>query len=239
MRSLPAARLLAVLLATLVARPAFAQLSSIRVTEAMSYSGVGGTADWWEITNFGGAAVDVSGWRMDDSSFAFANSVALAGITSIAPGETAIFIETAAPLTDIPAFRSFWGGTAATAAIGSYTGSGVSLSSTGDGVVLFDSVGVEVTPRITFGAATTGSSFYYQYTATGDPTTSPNSSAIVSTAGTIGTQVTYLSATSSPQNVGSPGTAINAVPEPSALAFAGFGGMVAVAAAVRSRRPRA
>jgi predicted translation initiation factor SUI1 len=127
--------LLAASIGILPATPAMAQLSTLRITEAMSSSGVGGTADWWEVTNFGGSAVDITGWKMDDSSYAFGSSVALNGVTSIGAGESVVFIETAAPLTDIPNFRTFWGGSANVAAIGSYTGSGVSLSSAGDGIV--------------------------------------------------------------------------------------------------------
>jgi len=219
-----------------VAHGQVTSISSIRITEVMSSSGVGGTADWWEITNFGGSAVTISGWKMDDNSFTFANSVALVGVTSIAPGETAVFLESATPGTDIPNFRSFWTGTSATTPqIGSYSGSGVGLSSTGDGVVLFDSLGSEVTPRVTFGVATTGSSFYYFYDSSGSPATSPNSSALLSAVGTISGQVTFASASSSPANVGSPGTAINAVPEPSALALVA-GAAVGGAAVVRRRR---
>jgi hypothetical protein len=214
-----------------------AQISTLRITEAMSSSGVGGTPDWWEVTNFGTSSVDMTGWRMDDSSFSFGLSVALNGVTSVAPGQSVLFAETAAPLTAIPNFRTFWGGSANVAAIGSYTGSGVGLSSGGDGIVLFDSVGTEVTPRVSFGAATTGSSFYSQYDAIGDPTTSPNTNAIVSTVGTLNGQVTYLSTSIAPQNTGSPGTAINAVPEPSSLALIGCG--VSVAAWIANRRRKA
>lgn len=223
---------------TLAATPAMAQLSTLRITEAMSSSGTSGTPtpDWWEITNFGTSAVDITGWRMDDSSFSFAPSVALNGVTSVGPGESVLFIETASPLTAIPSFRTFWGGSANVAAIGSYTGSGVGLSSAGDGIVLFNSAGTEVTPRVSFGAATTGSSFYYQYDAIGDPTTSPNTNAVVSTVGTLNGQVTYLSASVAPQNTGSPGTAINAVPEPSSLALIGCGAGVAVWIANRRRK---
>lgn len=228
--------LLVAALGILASTPAMAQISTLRLTEVMSSSGGGGTADWWEVTNFGTSSVDMTGWRMDDSSFLFGSSVALNGVTSVAPGESALFIETSAPLTDIPAFRSFWGGSANVVAIGSYAGSGVSLSSAGDGVVLFDSVGTEVTPRVSFGAATSGSTFYYAYDASGSPTTSPNTNAIVSTVGTLDGQVTYLSATSVPQNTGSPGTAINAVPEPSSLAVIGCGAGVAVWIANRRRK---
>lgn len=241
MRSPITCRLLVVAFCLTVATPAFAQLSTLRITEAMSQSGTAPTftADWWEVTNFGTSSVDMTGWKFDDSSFNIANAVALNGITSIAAGESAIFIETAAPLTDIPNFRAFWGGSAATAAIGSYTGSGVSLSSGGDGIVLFNSGSAEATPRVTFGAATLGSSFFYQYASNGDPTTSPNASAVVSTAGTVNGQVTYLSATSVTQNIGSPGTAINAVPEPSTVVLGSIGLAILAARAARRRKANA
>jgi hypothetical protein len=41
-------------------------------------------ADWVEVTNTGGSAVNLAGWRMDDNSNTFANSVALDGVASIA-----------------------------------------------------------------------------------------------------------------------------------------------------------
>jgi P pilus assembly chaperone PapD len=41
-------------------------------------------ADWFELTNTGAYAVDISGWKMDDNSNAFASAVALRGVTSIA-----------------------------------------------------------------------------------------------------------------------------------------------------------
>ena len=229
-------------LLTLSMLPASAQISTLRVTEAMSSSGVGGTNDWWEVTNYGSSAVGIAGWKFDDASFAFGSSVALNGVTSIAAGETVAFVETTtldsgSAATQVAAFRSFWGGSASSAQIGYYAGSGISFSSGGDGLVLFDALGVETTPRVTFGAATSGASFYYSYDSIGDPTTSPNTNAIVSAVGTIDGQVTFLSATSSPQNTGSPGTAINAVPEPSSLALIGCG--VSVAAWIANRRRKA
>ena len=52
-------------------------------------------ADWFEVTNVGGAAVDVTGWKVDDSSESFAAALPLSGVATIAPGESVIFIETA------------------------------------------------------------------------------------------------------------------------------------------------
>ena len=46
--------------ATLAASPATAQ---IRITEVMSSSGTGGTADWFEVTNYGTSAVTSTGCR--------------------------------------------------------------------------------------------------------------------------------------------------------------------------------
>jgi hypothetical protein len=187
--------------------------ASLRITEAMSSSGTGGTADWFEVTNYGSSAVDITGYRMDDNSFSSASSVALNGITSIGAGETVIFVEGAA--VDVNGFRSFWGGLSGVS-IGYYSGSGVSFGSGGDSVVLFDASGTEVTARATFGAATTGSSFYFGLA---------SNTGIVSTVGTIGTQVTFAT-TGNPVNIGSLGTAIG-VPGPGALALLGVAGLAA------------
>ncbi|MGA1267194.1 MAG: lamin tail domain-containing protein [Phycisphaerales bacterium] len=187
--------------------------ASLRITEAMSSSGSGGTADWFEVTNYGSSAVDITGYTMDDNSYSFANSVLLSGITSIGAGETVIFVEGAAG--DVAGFRSFWGGLSGVN-IGYYSGSGVSFSSNGDGVVLFNASGAEATARASFGAATSGSSFYFDLA---------SDTGIVSTVGTIGTQVTFAT-TGSTVNIGSLGTAIG-VPGPGALALLGVAGLAA------------
>ena len=68
----------------------------LRITEVMSSSGTGGTSDWFEVTNYGTSAVDMTGFRMDDNSFSFASSVLLNGVSSVAAGESVVFFENTA-----------------------------------------------------------------------------------------------------------------------------------------------
>ncbi|MFM8494240.1 MAG: autotransporter-associated beta strand repeat-containing protein [Planctomycetia bacterium] len=192
---------------------------TVRITEVMSSSGAGGTNDWFEITNYGTTAVDIAGWRMDDNSFTFGASVALVPYTLgpgpawtlLGPGESAVMLETSAPSTAVPAFQAFWNlgdqpGNVRNPKIATYTGSGVSLGSGGDGVVVFDAAGTEVTPRVNFGAATTGSTFYWSYDAAGQLATAAGG--VVSTVGVADAYSTTGSAT----NIGSPGIAVVAAP---------------------------
>ncbi|WP_231387362.1 ExeM/NucH family extracellular endonuclease, partial [Dolichospermum circinale] len=118
------------------------------------------TADWFEVTNIGTSAVDITGWKMDDNSNSSASSVSLNGVTSIAPGQSVIFLETATPDTTIPAFKTAWFGTnvPSNLTIGSYTGSGVGLSALGDAVNLFNANGTRIT-GVSFGGSTTYTTF--------------------------------------------------------------------------------
>jgi hypothetical protein len=221
--------------------PAFAQL---RISEVMSSSGVGGTADWFEVTNYGSSPVAMTGARMDDNSFTFLSSVELLGVSSIAAGDSAVFIETSTldPAAEVAAFRTFWGGDATGAPIGYYSGSGISFSSNGDGVVVFDSIGGELTPQTSFPAATAGSSFYWAYGPTGDFVYGSQSAGVVSAVGTLAgstfDQVTFLSANALPQNIGSIGTAAVSVPEPAGLGLAAAGLSLAGLAARHRLRGR-
>jgi VCBS repeat-containing protein len=117
-------------------------------------------ADWFEVTNTGTNAVDITGWKIDDNSNSFPNSVALNGVTSIAPGQSVIFIETTTPDTTISAFKTAWFGTNVPSGltIGSYTGSGVGLGTAGDAVNLFNASGTRIT-GINFGTSTTYTTF--------------------------------------------------------------------------------
>lgn len=214
------------IVASMAVTPAFGY---IRITEVMSSSGTGGTADWIEVTNYGTSAVSMVGMRMDDNSYSFAASVALLGVTSLAAGESAIFFENTAPTAPIAAFQSYWSGLSGVQ-VGYYNGSGagVSFSSGGDAAVIFSSTGTEISLRAAFGPATTGSSFYWGYDATTGAFDANyvgvNNAGLVSTIGTIGTQVTGLSS-GTPTNTGSLGTAIG-VPAPGAIALVGVAGLV-------------
>ena len=122
-------------------------------------------ADWFEVTNTGAAPVDVTGWKMDDNSNAFASAVPLRGVTIIPPGASAVFFEgTASGSTDAAITASFstaWFGTTTPPPgllIGAYGGSGVGLGSGGDAVNLFDAGGNRIT-GVAFGAANAALTF--------------------------------------------------------------------------------
>ena len=125
-------------------------------------------ADWFEVTNPGPAALDVTGWKVDDNSNAFASAVALRGVTSIPAGESVVFFEnsttgdTAVPdATFLANFSNAWFGSPTPPAgvlIGAYGGSGVGFGAGGDAVNLFDSGGNRVT-GVSFGAATPARTF--------------------------------------------------------------------------------
>jgi uncharacterized protein YjiK len=119
-------------------------------------------ADWFEVTNNGATALDITGWKVDDNSNLFSAALLLNGITSIAPGESVIFLETTATnsATIIANFKSAWFGAnvPANLQVGYYTGSGIGLSTAGDAVNLFNPSGV-IKANVTFGAATTNFTF--------------------------------------------------------------------------------
>jgi hypothetical protein len=195
--------------------------ANLVITEVMSSSLV--TPDWFELTNVGSIAITLTGYRMDDTAPTFATSVLLNGITTIAPKESVVFMETANPLTDIPTFRTFWNNLSTSVQVGSYTGSGVGLSSGGDAVNIFDatpSPGNIIATNV-FGVATGGSSFEFS---------ANNSVATVSISGINGAY-TVPGATA---NVGSPG--VTAVPEPSTIALLGAAGILGLAARRRMSR---
>jgi uncharacterized protein YjiK len=139
-------------------------VAAVTVSEVAPWSSGTTTvaADWFEVTNNGSSALDITGWKVDDSSNLFTSALALTGITSIAPGESVIFLETSTTnsATIIANFKSTWFGTnvPANLQVGSYTGAGIGLSTAGDAVNLFDALGA-LKANVTFGPATTNFSF--------------------------------------------------------------------------------
>ncbi|MEY3500931.1 MAG: hypothetical protein RL308_2600, partial [Bacteroidota bacterium] len=141
-----------------------APTATVTITEVASWSSSNAlvAADWFEITNYGTTALDITGWKVDDSSNLFTSALALNGITSIAPGESVIFLETSATnaATIIANFKSAWFGTnpPANLQVGSYTGSSIGLSSSGDAVNIYDASG-NLKANVVFGVSTTNYSF--------------------------------------------------------------------------------
>ncbi len=157
----------ATMLITPHARVAAAGAPTVVITEVHPTGSSNTTykADWFELTNVSTLPVDITGWKMDDDSNAFATAVALRGVTSVPAGASVVFLEgNATGSTDatlIASFSSAWFGSPTPPAgvlIGAYGGSGVGLGSGGDQVNLFDATGVKVT-GVSFGAATAGVTF--------------------------------------------------------------------------------
>ena len=157
------------------------------------------TADWFEVINTSPHTVNLAGWKIDDSSKLFASAALLNGITNIAPGEAVIFLETASPATVSSNFLANWFGAFPPAGlqIGSYTGSGLGLSTGGDGVNLFDSLGT-LRASVSFGASPLAAPF-----ATFDNSFGLN--ATLSQLSAVGVHSAFIAA-NNPNETGSPGT---------------------------------
>jgi hypothetical protein len=200
--------------------------ADVRITEVAPWSSgnspVG--ADWFELTNTGTSAVSLAGWSMDDSS-ATAGSAAMGGVASLAAGASAIFIE--GDGSQAAAFRTTWFGSnvPANLQIGHYSGSGVGLSTDGDGVNVFDASNVKQA-FVSFGASATGPYATFDNAAGLNGTISQ-----LSVAGVNGA----FAAAGDAGEIGSPGTIAAAVPEPASVALM-LAGLGLVAAGVGKRR---
>jgi hypothetical protein len=224
--------ILPILTAALLASVASTQAQSLlRITEAMSSSGVGGTPDWFELTNLGNTAAGITGWKVDDNSYGTPSTAILAlnGITSIGAGESVVFFETSAAnltgawATDLTNFRNFWGGLNGVQ-VGYYGGSGVGLSSAGDGLVVFNSSGAEATSRVSFGAAMAGYSFNFTWDNAGTLTSASNALSAEGVNGAWKVNAAFGGTGTPIDNVAGPGTITTAaVPEPSSFALLGLG----------------
>jgi hypothetical protein len=183
-------------------------------------------ADWFELTNTGGAAVDISGWKIDDNTNAFASAVGLRGTTSINPGQSIVFAEGDSTGSNdsaiAAAFISAWFGGNAPAgfAMGGYGGSQVGLSTSGDAVNIYNAGGTLI-HNVSFGTATSGRTFDNSAGATG-------AISLLSTAGVNGA---FGSVAGS--EVGSPGIV---VPEPGGVLLLAAGAGLLAASGARPKR---
>jgi hypothetical protein len=200
--------------ATLALAASMGAQAQLRITEVAPYAS-GNTpfgADWIELTNFGSSALTIDGWRLDDNSNSFAASVPMLGISSIAPGESVIFLECAAGCAAINGFRNYWGAPVAGLQIGTYSGAGVGLGTGGDAVNIFDSTG-QVLARVSFGASTVGRTF---------DNSAGLDNVVITALSALGTNGAFqsvgsLSGGATGLDIGSPG--VSAIPEPATLAL--------------------
>ena len=203
------------------------------VTEINSNSDA--TDDWFELTNIGAAAVDLTGWMADDYPEDIGNAGELrddagGGITAEA-GESVIFVQYDSDLggtfaDQIALFRTAWGGLAGVK-VGMYQGSGLGRD---DGVSIFNSAGTLVAQEIYFdpdldppadlhagqwvGATNIDSAIWDPNSGTPSITTPAFNSFIAPQAGQMGVFA------ASDGGLGSPGAV---VPEPNSLALLVFG----------------
>ena len=162
--------------------------------------------DWFEVTNIGTATANIAGWKVDDDSRSFNNALDLTGITSIAPGESVIFMETADIAGKSAAFKTLWFGAnpPANLKIGSYSGGGVGLSTGGDEVDLFNTAGA-IQAGVVFGASPTGPFPTFDNSA-------GLNNATISLLSAAGIRGAFVAANDTDE-IGSPGT-IGAAPSP-------------------------
>jgi len=148
--------------------------AQLAITEVHSNQSTNGTpaihADWFEVTHYGSAPVDLRGWRLNDSNGGTTNGAVTLAPLTLSPGESVVFVQD----LDATAFRSWWGPSLPPSVqIVTYSASGIGLSSTGDGLRLWDAAaGPDSAPQISvdFGAAGTNSATFIPDPRTGLPT---------------------------------------------------------------------
>ena len=178
--------------------------AQLAITEVHSSQSTNGTpalhADWFELTHYGTTPIDLRGWRLNDSNGGLTNGAVTLGALTVSPGESVVFVQD----IDAAAFRSWWGPTLSPSLqIISYTATSIGLSSTGDGIRLWDAAATpEASPVVwvDFAAAGTNSASF-----TSDPKTG------LLTARTTAEVLGAFSATDN-GDLGSPGIAGPSIP---------------------------
>jgi hypothetical protein len=152
---------------TVLARPdiRFTEVSSARTVLDPGFIDRNGFGpeDWWELTSFSPVPVSLTGWRFDDNSASLTAALTITNADLvILPGESVIFVERLTPAQ----FRIWWGTNELPAGlkIVTYSGSGIGLSSAGDGLRLWNSSATsntDVVNGVNFPAGTPGISFNF------------------------------------------------------------------------------
>jgi hypothetical protein len=144
--------------------------AQLAITEVHSSQSTNGTptlhADWFELTHYGTTPIDLRGWRLNDSNGGLTNGAVSLSALTLSPGESVVFVQD----IDAAAFRAWWGpALSPSLQIISYTAASIGLSSTGDGVRLWDAAaasGASPAVSVDFAATGTNSSSF-----TSDPKT--------------------------------------------------------------------
>ena len=176
--------------------------ANLVITEVMAASRHTSNAivdgDWWELTNTGTSAINLSGYKWDDTPTPTGPTVSTFPNVSIAAGESIIILQEAA--ANVSAWKTTWGLSTTqvinndqTAAMGGEAFSG--LTATGDEVNLYDPTG-QLVASINFGASTAGLSQAFH----------PDGTAIYGLSSVNGRQGAYLS-TQVLNDTASPGNA--------------------------------
>ena len=135
-----------------------AQLAITEVHSSQSTNGIPALhADWFELTHYGTTPIDLRGWRFNDSNGGLTNGVVTLGALTLSPGESVVFVQD----IDAAAFRSWWGpALSPSLQIISYTAASIGLSSTGDGIRLWDAAAASgASPAVSVDFAATGTNF--------------------------------------------------------------------------------
>ena len=135
--------------------------AQLAVTEVHSNQSTNGTptlhADWFELTHYGTTPIELRGWRFNDSNGGLTNGAVTLGALTLSPGESVVFVQD----IDAAAFRSWWGAALSPSLqVISYTAASIGLSSTGDGIRLWDaSAASGASPAVSVDFAATGTNF--------------------------------------------------------------------------------
>ncbi len=146
--------------------------AQLAITESMSSASTNNTfgavrgPDFWELSNFGTNAIDLTGYKFNDDNggLTLADGTPFSGLT-INPGESILFVQDDILQLNTPeAFRGWWGLPASQQVV-FYSGNGQSAN--GDFLVLYgpDALNdADFLDKAEFGAATVGQSFTYHPT---------------------------------------------------------------------------